>query len=290
MNELIPITKRKHNILYKVLVISLMLFMISLTYEITYKKINTKQIEYKISATKIKTFSENKEKNYYIKVNYLANTITVYEKTKNGLIPVKAMICSCGESTPEDGVYYTSDKYRWHELFGNTYGQYCTRIVGHILFHSVPYTENNNPASLMGKEYDRLGEYASAGCIRLTVEDAKWIYDNCSADTEVEFYADENPGPLGKPKIFQISKYKYSNWDPTDRDKNNPWPQYINSLIESIKKDVKKSKKAVGNIIDDKIANKMYQKNNLIKISNNMQENDDIDIATSNLKKRYTSI
>ena len=31
----------------------------------------------------------------------------------------------------------------------------------------------------------KLGRRASHGCIRLTVEDAKWIYDNCPAGTTV---------------------------------------------------------------------------------------------------------
>ena len=68
------------------------------------------------------------------------------------------------------------------------------------------------------------GETASAGCVRLNVADAKWIYDNCEEGTSVEFYSDVNPGPLGKPKGFKISEYEdYRNWDPTDPDSRNPW-------------------------------------------------------------------
>ena len=62
------------------------------------------------------------------------------------------------------------------------------------------------------------------GCVRLTVEDAKWIYDNCKPGTSVEFYSNENPGPLGKPETPKISEYEeYRDWDPTDPDVNNPW-------------------------------------------------------------------
>ena len=39
---------------------------------------------------------------YWIKVNYTANTVTIYKKDDSGnyTIPVKAMVCSTGRSTP----------------------------------------------------------------------------------------------------------------------------------------------------------------------------------------------
>lgn len=163
---------------------------------------------------------------YYIKVNYTANTVTIYKKDENGkfTVPYKAMVCSTGKSTPTSGVYKTPQKTRWGSLIGS-YGQYCTRITGQILFHSVPYLKNGDKTSLEYWEYDRLGETRSLGCIRLTVIDAKWIYDNCPLGTSVEFYSSSNPGPLGKPTAKKISGYDepFKNWDPTDPDPNNPW-------------------------------------------------------------------
>ena len=69
------------------------------------------------------------------------------------------------------------------------------------------------------------------GCIRLTVEDAMWIYNNCISGTNVEFYKDENPGPLGKPTAKKISgePEEIRNWDPTDPNENNPWKTYTPS-------------------------------------------------------------
>lgn len=125
---------------------------------------------------------------------------------------------------PYLGIYTIKKKWRWQALFGNVYGQYASQIVGNILFHSVPYLKMYDPSSLEYEEYDKLGTKASLGCIRLTVEDAKWIYDNCIQGTQVEFYADENPGPLGKPTTQKIAENEtYRNWDPTDPDENNPW-------------------------------------------------------------------
>ena len=167
----------------------------------------------------------NKTSPYYIKVNYGANTVTIYGKDGNGdyTVPVKAMVCSCGISTPKSGVYKTSRGFVWGTLYGGVYGMYSTRIVGNILFHSVPYTAPRNDA-LEYWEYDKLGTKASLGCIRLTVADVKWIFDNCGSGTMVEFYSSADPGPLGKPTAPKISNNeKCRNWDPTDSTPGNPW-------------------------------------------------------------------
>lgn len=166
---------------------------------------------------------------YYIKVNYRAQTVTIYKKDSNGnyTIPVKAMVCSTGTDTPTSGVYKTPSKYRWIKLKGDVWGQYSTRIVGSILFHSVYYYEKNN-YTLAYKQYDRLGNKASAGCIRITTGDALWIYNNCPIGTQVEFYSSSNPGPLGKPAAKKIGSAPAGirTWDPTDPDPKNPWKTY----------------------------------------------------------------
>ncbi len=164
---------------------------------------------------------------YYIRVNYGAQVVNIYTKDEEGnyAIPVKAMICSTGTHTPKSGTYTIPQRWRWGVLQDNVYGQFVTQITGNILFHSVPYTRNYDPSSLEYWEYDKLGTPASAGCVRLCVEDAKWIFDNCKNGTKVEFYSDENPGPLGKPLSKLISSYPENlrNWDPSDVNENNPW-------------------------------------------------------------------
>ncbi len=71
------------------------------------------------------------------------------------------------------------------------------------------------------EEYNKLGQTASAGCVRLTVADTKWIYDNCPSGTVVVIYSSPDPGPLGKPEAQQIPLD--CGWDPTDPDPDNPW-------------------------------------------------------------------
>lgn len=178
---------------------------------------------------------------YYLKINYIANVVTAYTKDSDGNYtnPVKAMVCSTGTATPRSGVYRMSSKYRWHMLNGGVYGQYCSRITGHILFHSVPYA-TNSPDTLKYVAYDKLGTKASAGCIRLTVADAMWVYSNCASGTYVEFYGSSDPGPLGKPSARKIASNELCrNWDPTDPDSRNPWHNYVetkNTESENINK------------------------------------------------------
>lgn len=164
---------------------------------------------------------------YYIKVNYGAQVVNIYGKDDSGKYtkPVKAMLCSTGTYTPKSGVYTIPQRWDWGTLIGGVYAQYVTVISGDILFHSVPYLRKYDPSSLEYWEYDKLGTKASAGCVRLTVEDARWIYQNCANGTQVEFYSSSNPGPLGKPTAQKISNAKgeLKNWDPTDPNESNPW-------------------------------------------------------------------
>lgn len=151
---------------------------------------------------------------YHIKVNRYTNTVTIYQRQKDGSYsPIKAMICSTGGDRTPLGTFRTNAKYRWRALFYGVYGQYATRIYGPILFHSIPYTRQN-AGYLQKGEYEKLGTSASHGCIRLAAEDVKWIYDNCSYGTKVTIYSSKDPGPLGKPKAVPYPKY--TGYDPTD--------------------------------------------------------------------------
>ena len=226
-----------------------------------------------------KEVKENKNK-YYVKVNNTANVVTIYTKDSEGnyTVPVKTMICSIGTATPKSGKYkLNGTKHRWHTLFGHTpgtyvYGQYTTAIVGNILFHSVPYTTKGNPSTLEYLEYDKLGTKASAGCIRLTVQDAAWIYNNISTGTIVEFYNDSNPGPLGKPSAQKISgNIVCRGWDPTDSDSRNPWRNGGNSTTnnDTSKNEQQKPEEKP----QDKPKNNQENKNDENNIINNTIEN-----------------
>ena len=203
-------------------------------YVVKISNIETKENTVKVSEKDLEKEKVDKKDTaqstspYFIRVNYTANVVTIYTKDSDGnyTVPYKAMVCSCGTYTPKSGTYKTTNKYVWRPLINNVYGHYATRIVKKILFHSVPYTSSSNDA-LEYWEYDKLGQTASEGCVRLTVRDAKWIYNNCPSGTMVEFYSSSNPGPLGKPSAQKISSnVECRNWDPTDPSTQNPWKNY----------------------------------------------------------------
>lgn len=252
------------------------------------QKLNEKELEEsKKKEDKKKTEIASTPK-YYIKVNYGAQVVTVYTKDSNGKYtkPVRAMICSTGTYTPKSGVYKTPNRYRWLDMIGDVYAQYCTQIVGDILFHSVPYAVKGDNSSLFYKKYDQLGTKCSLGCIRLTCADAKWIYDNCKLGTQVEFYSSSNPGPLGKPSARKISSAPsyVRGWDPTDPAKGNPWNKYLKELAQ--KEDNKKDKETQKNEIKEpQISNEIKNEGNITNEIFNEIVND----TTNEIKNEMTN-
>jgi len=167
---------------------------------------------------------------YAIRVNRALNTVTIYSLDSSGsyTIPVKAMICSTarpGHTTPLGSYQLADFRSEWRLMLDGTYGQYATCFSGNYLFHSICYADDSHDA-MVRESYNKLGEAASMGCVRLETIDAKWIYENCPAGTPVTVYDDpESPGPLGKPErtLDEISEEAHNGWDPTDPAEGNPW-------------------------------------------------------------------
>lgn len=187
---------------------------------------------------------EGTTSDYYLVVYRSDNVVVAYKKDTAGKYSTiaKTMLCSVGLATTTDnttpaGDYTTGEAYEWHSLNGGVYGHYCTRIGSyslHILFHSVPYIRNEDPSSLEGadasvagyEQYNKLGSNASEGCVRLSVNNSKWIYQNCSAGTAVTITADKLPSFVKRPTQVKIDSSVSADkqwWDPTDDDKNNPY-------------------------------------------------------------------
>ena len=103
---------------------------------------------------------------------------------------VGEMICSTGKKgagteTPL-GTYQAAGptgtgEWYWFKDY-SCYAKWATRIIGGILFHSVIYSKGK---VLNKTSVQKLGRPASHGCIRLKVEHAKWIYENCTPGTTV---------------------------------------------------------------------------------------------------------
>ncbi len=167
---------------------------------------------------------------YMIKVNRIQNCITIYKKDKKGesTVPHKAIVCSVGKKLGDTplGDFTTLISYEWLLMVDGSFGQFAYRFYGSILFHSVPYFSRDK-SDLEYKQFNKLGEAASLGCVRVCVRDAIWLIENCPVGTPVVVYDDEtSPGPLGKPEMIKIPENSPNRgWDPTDPDPKNPWHQ-----------------------------------------------------------------
>lgn len=155
---------------------------------------------------------------YKLTIDRTNCVVTAYAKDENGsyTIPVKSMLCSVGLPSTEtpSGTYYTSAKFTLKELMGPSWGKWATRIVGGIYFHSVATGSPVDPThTVPATEFNKLGQPASHGCVRLCVRDAKWIYDHCSLGTQVVI-GDNFALPFGIPTLPKIT----GSVDPTDPD------------------------------------------------------------------------
>lgn len=138
-------------------------------------------IQQKVLALKKKVLSErydflNKKSSnsYKIEVCIPYQEVNVYKN--NELI--KTMTCSTGidsKPTPQ-GYFYTKGK--GYHFFSKKYSQggfYWINFLNNLyLFHSVPVDANKK---IIASEASKLGEKASHGCIRLSLEDSKWLYN-----------------------------------------------------------------------------------------------------------------
>lgn len=127
---------------------------------------------------------------FAITVDVKNQIVSVYTRDEEGnyTVPVRQMLCSTGKvgtDSPVGDWVLNGRKARWcyFPKWGD-YARYWTRINKSVAFHSPIYSSVSNKAMKTGS-YKMLGQRASHGCIRLSVPDAKWIYDNVGAGTVV---------------------------------------------------------------------------------------------------------
>ena len=99
--------------------------------------------------------------------------------------PIYTFECATGKKdTPTPlGTYQAGGKAggEWYYFKDfNCYAKWAYQIVGGILFHSNTVSKPKGKPSNGG-----LGHRASHGCVRMKVEEVKWIYDNCPEGTTV---------------------------------------------------------------------------------------------------------
>lgn len=149
-----------------------------------------------------------------ILVNKRAQVVTVYIKDANGkyTLPLRHMICSTGltyERTRNGeykierkiGEWYTypgpsGDTIRWPSVYRSGY-----------YFHSPLF---NRDHTIRYSTINRLGQRASAGCVRLPNNDAEWVYRYCPIGTTVYICDGEARTELRdalKPKTVKVQGF-----------------------------------------------------------------------------------
>lgn len=136
-----------------------------------------------ILPTNINTLNIESNTSYFINVNLATQKTYVYKGKADSWQLIRTCPCSTGidsEVTPS-GSFATQEKGTW--FFSEKYnqgGKYWTQITGDILFHSVPYARDKKTVL----DYT-LDEPSSHGCIRLSLEDAKWIYSTIPKGSKI---------------------------------------------------------------------------------------------------------
>ena len=140
----------------------------------------------KLNEDTINQFDITSNTNYLVFVNIAEQKTYVYEGSKNDWTLAKTFTCSTGiegKETPV-GVFTVQNRAPW--FFSPKYGQggkYYVQFMGNYLFHSIPFDSDKTTIS-----DPTLGVPASHGCIRLSVEDSKWLYDNVKNGSKIIIY------------------------------------------------------------------------------------------------------
>lgn len=160
-------------------------------------KIETPNVE--VEPAKVKTAEEIEIENVQVYVNETKNLTSqtdrlVWVDTAKNMVYVfkgkskewkleRKMVCTDGkDSTPTvKGDFSVKSRAPWLISYsGKVRAKYKVNFYGNYYFHSILF--NSKGTRVVDS---RLGKSISHGCVRLSVEDAKWIYDYIPDKTAV---------------------------------------------------------------------------------------------------------
>ena len=125
---------------------------------------------------------------YRLEVSIDRQRVYVYESDESGEYTLtQTFTCSSGmgNTTPR-GIYLDGTPCNvWHYFKKfDCWARYSYVIEGDIMFHSVLYSERDTDTLRENSLY-ALGQKASHGCVRLSVKNARWIFEHCSRGSVV---------------------------------------------------------------------------------------------------------
>jgi len=126
---------------------------------------------------------------YKVEVDLTNKIVTVFTRDSEGAYTkvTKRFICTTGaQKTKTPTGSFEFNEYR--RRFGyfskfSCYAQYWVNVKGGIYFHSILYNQRRE-GTFTRSSYNQLGKQASHGCIRMLVEDVRWLYYNIPAGTK----------------------------------------------------------------------------------------------------------
>lgn len=150
---------------------------------------------------------------YYVEVDVANQLIKVFRLDENGKHTILDRVFWCSTGTAgypsRPGTYTLSGRKSQWAFFPNWGGgtaRWWLKIDGEIAFHSIIYSNYDLKRPNMNS-VRKLGRVASHGCIRLTLADAKWMYDNVGKGTVVHIYENAPLDPEFK------AAHKPGEWD-----------------------------------------------------------------------------
>ncbi len=186
-------------------------------------------------------FPANYEMPYYIEVDVTNQCVNIFikdEATGAYNILLNRFVCSGGTSTKptkKGNFFIKSDaeqkkatgqnvKYtRYYFKNYDSYAYYITRYSNEYMFHSFTF-EANSAGTILPKRnsYYNMGNTGSAGCLRMLMNHAKWIYDNIDAGT---YCVVNSKRPTDKALRTVLKKYVptlgYDMWPEWNGDRSN---------------------------------------------------------------------
>ena len=124
---------------------------------------------------------------YMVIVNCKKHQTRIYSGSANNWKRIHKWKCTTGKpSTPTiKGTFSIGVKGLHFDTGSNMRVWYYTQFCGNYFFHSVLYDRQPKPVRCVS---GWLGISRSHGCIRLKLENSKWIYDHVPAGTKVVIY------------------------------------------------------------------------------------------------------
>lgn len=121
----------------------------------------------------------NSKTNYFIWIDLSRQLVNIFKGEKGNWELIHSFLCATGKNkTPT--VRGTFEVNGRGLRFGNAVGaKNWVRFYGNYLLHSITIDAKGNILD------STLGKRASHGCVRLSMEDSKWVYDNIPDGTTV---------------------------------------------------------------------------------------------------------